>query len=192
MHYSQSKHTHSNECSTLAKELSFVLAFPFGLRDRYELTDPKLYGTPSVNYCISCGSVVHTHIIDNPLAWLMHKVLNILRVWGIVLLLCSNAAAHNLPYQINVSCLANAIYISEGGDKTRFPYGILTKYKHTTPRQACINTIMHQYKIWIDQGAKGSFIEFLGRTYSPPAINPYWVKNVTFYYNKLMKERAGK
>ena len=43
--------------------------------------------------------------------------------------------------------IANAIYKAEGGAKTNYPYGILAHYKHTTPRQACINTINHA---WVD------------------------------------------
>jgi len=53
------------------------------------------------------------------------------------LLICAPAQAH----QINVNKLADAIYLAEGGSKTKHPYGILKKYKTTTPRQACINTI---------------------------------------------------
>ena len=62
----------------------------------------------------------------------------------------------------NFERLANAIYKAEGGAKTRHPYGILAKYKHTTPRQACMNTIAHAYKDWNKQG---DFIRFLQKRY---------------------------
>jgi len=88
---------------------------------------------------------------------------------------------------IDIPKLADAIYKAEGGAKTRHPYGILKKYKTTTPRQACINTIKSNLKRW---NGKGDFITFLGRTYcpvgalnDPRGLNRHWVKNVRkFYY----------
>ena len=80
---------------------------------------------------------------------------------------------------INVPIVADSIYLAEGGSKTHHPYGIMLKYRITTPRQACINTIEHRLKMWNGQG---EFIVFLGKTYSPPSINPYWVKNVRWFY----------
>lgn len=78
--------------------------------------------------------------------------------------------------------IANAIYLAEGGAKTRHPYGILTKYKTTTPRQACINTIRHARKDWNGQG---DFIVFLGNRYcpvgasnDPTGLNKNWISNV--------------
>ena len=78
--------------------------------------------------------------------------------------------------------IADAIYIAEGGANTNHPYGILAKYKTTTPRQACINTIIHARKDW---DGKGDFIEFLGSRYcpigaknDPTGLNKNWVKNV--------------
>lgn len=87
---------------------------------------------------------------------------------------------------IDVDKLADAIYIAEGGAKTKYPYGILTKYKKTTPRQACINTIKHA---WNDWDGKGDFIAFLGSRYAPlnakndpRGLNKNWVKNVRRFY----------
>ena len=78
--------------------------------------------------------------------------------------------------------LADAIYIAEGGAKTKHPYGILKKYKTTTPRQACINTIRSNRKRW---DGRGDFVVFLGATYcpinapnDPKGLNVNWVKNV--------------
>ena len=75
--------------------------------------------------------------------------------------------------------LANAIYKAEGGTKTKWPYGIKHHYKHTTARKACINTINHRLKLWNGQG---DFIVYLGQTYSPPLINPNWVRMVKSIY----------
>jgi hypothetical protein len=80
--------------------------------------------------------------------------------------------------------IANAIYLAEGGAKTAHPYGILTKYKVTTPRQACINTIAHAKRDW---NGKGDFISFLGNRYCPVGCdndngtNQYWIKNVHYF-----------
>jgi len=81
--------------------------------------------------------------------------------------------------------IADAIYKAEGGDKTNHPYGILVKYKHTTPRQACINTIAHAKRDW---DGKGDFITFLGNRYAPIGadndplgLNRNWINNVKYY-----------
>ncbi len=85
--------------------------------------------------------------------------------------------------------IANAIYKAEGGAKTKHPYGILTKYKTTTPRQACINTIKHAKKDWNGQV---DFIIFLGNRYcpigaknDPTGLNKNWVKNVKYFLVKV-------
>ena len=89
---------------------------------------------------------------------------------------------------IDVERLATAIYFAEGGEKTSHPYGILTHYKTTTPKQACINTINHALKDW---DGKGDFISFLGSRYcpvgasnDPTGLNVNWIKNVTYFYNR--------
>ena len=85
-------------------------------------------------------------------------------------------------YSVNQWC--NAIYKAEGGQKTRHPYGILAHYKHTTPRQACINTIKSKYKAYKLSGLK---TPFLASKYCPVGCsndrgtNQYWIKNVSFY-----------
>lgn len=88
--------------------------------------------------------------------------------------------------------IADAIYYAEGGAKTNHPYGILIKYKITTPRQACINTIKHARRDW---NGKGDFIEFLGSRYcpvvgadnDPKGLNKNWVKNVKYFLKKGVK-----
>lgn len=116
----------------------------------------------------------------------------IMAILAIIMLLAMSAVcfAKDAPI-VNVERLANAIYIAEGGSKTKHPYGILAKYKHTTPRQACINTIKSALKRYNKQGAKGDFIAFLGKTYCPVGasndpwgLNKNWVNNVTKLYNK--------
>jgi len=83
--------------------------------------------------------------------------------------------------------LADAIYKAEGGARTRHPYGILAKYKHTTPRQACINTLRHKYRDWVAAGAKGDYLVYLASKYAPVncpndnGTNRFWLSNVRHF-----------
>ena len=86
--------------------------------------------------------------------------------------------------------IVNAIYKAEGGTKTKHPYGILTHYKNTTPRQACLNTIAHARCDW---NGKEDFIRFLQKRYAPigvlndpKGLNRNWYNNVIHF---LKKER---
>ena len=82
--------------------------------------------------------------------------------------------------------IVNAIYWAEGGKSTSHPYGILAHYEHTTPRQACINTIKHVRRDFKGENWLGlDFVEFLASRYAPigasndPSnLNVNWVKNV--------------
>ena len=92
---------------------------------------------------------------------------------------------------IDIEKLATAIYYAKGGAKTKFPYGILTRYKHTMPRQACINTIRHAQRDW---NGRGDFISFLQKRYAPigasndpKELNKNWICNVRYFYNKKIK-----
>lgn len=79
--------------------------------------------------------------------------------------------------------LADAIYIAEGGVKTKYPYGI--KSVHTTnPRQVCINTIEHTYKRW---KRKQCFVDFLADTYCPVSCDPVGNLNWKLNIRKLIK-----
>jgi len=84
--------------------------------------------------------------------------------------------------------IANAIYRAENSKS--HPYGILTHYKTTTPRQACLNTIAHAKRDW---NGKGDFIVFLGNRYAPinsdtdNGTNKFWVSNVKYFLNKEAK-----
>ena len=93
---------------------------------------------------------------------------------------------------VNVDKLADAIYWAEGGAKTSHPYGILAHYKHTTPRQACKNSILSGIK-----RAKSDdyrvIISEIGRVYCPigasndkQGLNLHWVGNVTRLYEKSL------
>ena len=104
----------------------------------------------------------------------------------IALLICSNAHA------LEIDKLANAIYKAE--NSKAHPYGILAKYKHTTPRQACINTINHALRDYPkDSFTDYEFIVFLGGRYcpigasnDPTNLNKNWIPNVWKFYQQEM------
>ena len=82
--------------------------------------------------------------------------------------------------------IADAIYKAE--NSKAHPYGIMVKYKTTTPRQACLNTIAHAQRDW---SGVGDFIEFLGSRYAPIGaendptnLNKNWVGNVRYFLEK--------
>jgi hypothetical protein len=97
-----------------------------------------------------------------------------------IFLLC-----YNIAYAYTDNQIADAIYKAENSKS--HPYGILQHYKHTTPRQACLNTIRHARKDW---NGKGDFILFLQKRYCPincendNGTNKYWYKNVMYYLRK--------
>ena len=110
--------------------------------------------------------------------------------WGLALAMVFLAASCGVVHASNVDVekLADAIYHAEGGARTKHPYGILAKYKTTTPRQACINTIKSNLNRWDGQG---DFILYLSRTYAPvgasndpKGLNKNWTRNVKHFYNK--------
>lgn len=78
--------------------------------------------------------------------------------------------------------------IGKAENSKAHPFGILKHYKHTTPRQACFNTVNHRLKDW---NGKGEFIDYLQGFYCPIGSNTdngtckYWAHNVKhFYYLK--------
>ena len=91
-------------------------------------------------------------------------------------------------YDINT--WAEAIHHAEGNDN----YGILAHYKHTTYKQACINTIRHKHRLWVKSGHPGTFVAFLGSKYCPVGCsndngtNQYWIDNVKYWLYRIRKE----
>ena len=82
--------------------------------------------------------------------------------------------------------LADAIYRAEGGTKTRFPYGVRSIKCDTKEecQQICLNSIKNAKKRWLKAGKPEDFIVFMGRRYSPPNINPHWVRLVKYFLTK--------
>ena len=78
---------------------------------------------------------------------------------------------------IEAEQVASAIYRVEGYDKTKHPYGIMTHYVHTTPRQACINTIQHVARDYNVSHIDRHFIYVLADVYCPLSDDPIGNKN---------------
>ncbi len=82
----------------------------------------------------------------------------------------------------DVEQVASAIYRTEGGTNTLWPYGIKHHYVHTTPRQACINTIQHYARDHNITTVDSTFVRGLSYVYCPvqddPIGNARWQKNM--------------
>jgi 8-oxo-dGTP pyrophosphatase MutT (NUDIX family) len=89
-----------------------------------------------------------------------------------------------LPEQY-IEKLADAIYRLEGGDKTKYPYGIKsidTKGDVNRARRIAMNTIRNNYKRWITAGKPGKYLDFLADRFCPIQAdkqgNINWKKNI--------------
>jgi hypothetical protein len=119
----------------------------------------------------------------------IHKILRVMYFTAVIACILLMLRGCDSPAwasdTIDTKKLATAIYKAEG-IHSKHPYGILAHYKHTTARQACLNTIRHRLRLW---NGSGSFIIFLSRTYcpigslnDPEGLNKNWVKNVSYFY----------
>lgn len=86
--------------------------------------------------------------------------------------------------------VCNAIYIIEGKEKARQPYGVETIECKTEKRcrQICLNTIRNNRKRYADYGYKqyDTYLEFLQSRYCPSSQNlcENWLPNLKFYLTK--------
>lgn len=94
---------------------------------------------------------------------------------------CTKAYADELPSNEKI---ANAIFHAENSKK--FPYGIrsIKTNSELQARKICINSIRNAKKRWVKAGHPGDFIVFMGKHYSPPSINPNWVRLVKHFLAK--------
>lgn len=117
------------------------------------------------------------------------------RLWGVLGLFLGFVAvacqAEAEPFY-STEAIVSAIERAEGGAQTRHPYGILAHYQHTTPRQACINTVNHARRDWEAGGRRGDFLDFLANRYAPTIgatndpthLNKNWKRNVEYYLER--------
>lgn len=113
----------------------------------------------------------------------------------IIMLLISNIACADVDYlSMSNEKIADAIYLAEGGENTRYPYGIVsidTKGDVDYARKICINTIRNNKLRFKKQSKYCDYIEFLGSRYAPigaendpKGLNKNWVKNVKYFIHK--------
>lgn len=84
--------------------------------------------------------------------------------------------------------IVNAIFLAEGGTKTKYPYGIQS-VKTANPRKVCETTVRNTFIRWQQSGQTNGFIEYLGGRYCPVSgdktgLNKNWVKNVKYFVDK--------
>jgi len=81
--------------------------------------------------------------------------------------------------------ICNNIYIIEGKDKARQPFGIETIECKTFEKceQICHNTINNNKKRFKNQNKEDEFLIFLAKRYCPPNWK-IWLKNLKYYLNK--------
>lgn len=98
-----------------------------------------------------------------------------------LLLVCQTAHAYDFER------LADAIRIAEGNPN----YGILQKYKTTTPRQACLNTIKRHYTRHAGHACGKDYLTCLRDRYAPigaendpRGLNKNWLPNVRAIYGR--------
>jgi len=82
--------------------------------------------------------------------------------------------------------VADAIFWTEGGAKTRFPYGVMS-YGLTTKkaRTLCLQTVTNSVDRWTFADRPGPFLEFLANRYCPESVDPVgyanWIVNVRWF-----------
>lgn len=132
-------------------------------------------------------------------------LLGILGMAGIALLLlflmtgCAQASQYCPATMFRANCLPVSGYtctdiveaIGKAEHSKAHPYGIMIKYKHTDPWQACMNTIKHQVMNYIREGCTEDFFTYLARHYAPVGasndpnnLNVNWKKNVKYFLAK--------
>lgn len=87
--------------------------------------------------------------------------------------------------------MADFIYIIEGKDKTKYPYGvksIKTDGNKEKARRITLNSINNSYKRWEKTNKQGNFIDFFADRWCPPSAdkqgNLNWIKNMNYYLKK--------
>ena len=84
----------------------------------------------------------------------------------------------------NIIAIVAAIFIIEGGNKTKFPYGIKS-VQTDNPRQVCINTVRNNLIRWRKKGDDSCYLDFLADKYCPATSdrkgNINWKRNIRKY-----------
>jgi len=102
-----------------------------------------------------------------------------------------------------VELLVMSIYRAEGGEKTKYPFGIKSlKYENRTDRNLskydwakmiCRNTVVNNLARWEKTGDKVTYLQFLANRYCPingdltedeHRLNGNWLRLVTYFLTK--------
>ena len=114
----------------------------------------------------------------------------------IFLTLTTNAHAQLAPakdYSDAEYC--QAIFLAEGGEKTKYPYGIRSVTCETKKecKEVCIRTVRNNRKRFA-KNRKGfnDYISYLGSRYAPlqsdndpQGLNRHWIRNVRYFLEKI-------
>lgn len=110
-----------------------------------------------------------------------------------ILLWAGVAQATPSPLGIHYPSLVAAIERQEGGNKTKYAYGVksIKTKSRAHARQICLNTIRNTEKRYLAEKPKMNFWTYLGRRYCPPSDDPKghrnWVANVPRIYFQNLK-----
>lgn len=143
-------------------------------------------------YCSCCYCKPRRATTSHGLIYAM--ILGILTLFFVLVFCIAAHAEPDCQTVTNYNCtqIVDAIYKVE--NSKAHPYGIMAKYKHTTPRQACFNTVYHLLRdFWKDEyyGADGDFLHYLAVSYAPigvsndpTGLNRNWERNLRFMLQK--------
>lgn len=83
-----------------------------------------------------------------------------------------------------VNQIVSAIYRTEGGTKTKYPFGIHWETNYAKAKRIAENTVRNNHRRWKASGSSEDYISFLSKRYCP-YNSEVWRKNV----NKFLSEK---
>jgi len=99
-------------------------------------------------------------------------------------------AARAQAVSLDTDKMVQAIYRAEGGEKTRFPYGVMSVKcaSKADAERVCRNTVVNNWNRWIKAGQPGEFVVYLAGKYCPVSADPVgnrrWIANVSKFYQQ--------
>lgn len=102
-----------------------------------------------------------------------------------------NSSLHS--HLIQEETVAQAIYLAEGGEKTVYPYGVLSTPTYgnvVEAKRICLNSIRNSRKRWEKAGRPGDWLAYFAQRWCPVGAendngtNQYWLKNVRYFLDK--------
>jgi hypothetical protein len=100
--------------------------------------------------------------------------------------------------QPDIDKIADAIYTVEGGDGTKYPYGIKSVpfRNKEEARQICERTIANTYRDWAEQNKEKYYLYFLADKYCPPSDDPKgnkaWRNNIVQILGQRFADQYSK